>query len=613
MAVSDNLSQRAFDGLNWLFFSLSLVALAARLYIRVTVFRRLIAEDYLMLATLCLLVADEALGQRFSSTIYYFMGVSSGTTPFPATVDALVKFLNEAGAMLKALGSAIIFFIAALFVIKANFMLFFRRLGHRTSNLFMPLWWAAFAVVMACGVVSLCMGVTTFRCLFNGLSYTLTQCETSAEQNRYFTYFRVTVALDIITDAIIIAFPIWILWGVRITTRKKVALGAIFSLVGLTIVATILRGAILTSVFEQSAAGSTINIPWIWFWFHIELCISVIVACLVSFRSLFMHNREQASSAAARRAAAMRRRSGYNQYIGPSGGGGVGGNANSSQRTPRQSGNASRRNLAGGLYYGRGSGGLGVGARHGGAGMRDQWKFLQDSVFDACRTLEGVDVDVDGSTLVDERELTEQSPVTRTGGGDGGGGGGGAGGLQHQQQQRQEHVDLEAALDHRHGHAQAHSATNREGGHAAQDSVDSTLGSRGGIAVDGGEGLGRSPSIDSLLVVDVDENENDQAQEHRIEDREPPRGHVRQSGGGGGDGGGRGSVRRSQRRDSQQRRITFRRMGRSMANEEEEGGGGGGGGTLRRQLSIDSLYRPSSELTVSSVSTSDERRPPSRE
>lgn len=54
--------------------------------------------------------------------------------------------------------------------------------------------------------------------------------------------------------------------------RKKLALGAIFSLVGFTIVATVLRGALLSEVFTATTAGKTFNIPWVWFWFHIEFC-----------------------------------------------------------------------------------------------------------------------------------------------------------------------------------------------------------------------------------------------------------------------------------------------------------------------------------------------------
>lgn len=95
----------------------------------------------------------------------------------------------------EALGSAIVFFLVALYVVKANFMFFFRRLGSRGMPRFNIIWWISFAVVMACGVVSLCLGVPTFRCLFNGIVYTLEHCETASDQTIYFTYFRVTVAL----------------------------------------------------------------------------------------------------------------------------------------------------------------------------------------------------------------------------------------------------------------------------------------------------------------------------------------------------------------------------------------------------------------------------------
>lgn len=78
---------------------------------------------------------------------------------------------------------------------------------------------------------------------------------------------------NLVTRPIVIGFPIWLLWGVRISFRKKLALGAIFSLVGFTIAATILRGALLSEVFQTTVNNSsTFNIPWVWFWFNIELC-----------------------------------------------------------------------------------------------------------------------------------------------------------------------------------------------------------------------------------------------------------------------------------------------------------------------------------------------------
>lgn len=59
-----------------------------------------------------------------------------------------------------------------------------------------------FVVVIICGIISVCIGVTTFKCLFSGLAYTFATCETTPYENAFYLYFRVSVALDIITDAL---------------------------------------------------------------------------------------------------------------------------------------------------------------------------------------------------------------------------------------------------------------------------------------------------------------------------------------------------------------------------------------------------------------------------
>lgn len=256
-----------------------------------------------MLATLCLITGVQSLAQRFSYEIYRLMGWVNDPSTVP--ISGLFDFLSDTEAMLKAAGSSIILFIVGFYCIKVNFLLFFYRLGNRVGRVFWVVWWVVFVIVLACGIASVTMGVPTFECLFGNIEYTLTTCQTHGYENKFFTYFRVSVALDIFTDALseshyltnhfpvhwgtgmflqktgtnfmvpyapVIGFPVWILWGVRISLRKKLALGAIFSLVGFTIVATVLRGALLSEVFTATTAGKTFNIPWVWFWFHIEFC-----------------------------------------------------------------------------------------------------------------------------------------------------------------------------------------------------------------------------------------------------------------------------------------------------------------------------------------------------
>ncbi|KUI64270.1 hypothetical protein VM1G_11073 [Cytospora mali] len=380
-ATSSQLSQSDFLGINWFLFALCFVAFVSRIYIRWVCFRRLLAEDFLMLAAMLLLTGIEALSQYYAGFIYHLMAYVNGT----ATIGP--DFVTNTEGMLKSCGPAIIMFLIGFYFIKVNFLLFFYRLGNRAARIFRIVWWVVFGIVLVCGIASVTMGVSTFKCLFGGIFYTFTTCETVEYENKFFTYFRASVALDIFTDALIIGFLVWILWGVRISLRKKIALGAIFSLVGFTVVATILRGALLSEVFEQTEeGGKTFNIPWVWFWFHVELCIAFIVACLVSFRSLFVH-REQQPSAALRAAAMQRRRSHYHPYpaaVGDSG-------------TLQGSGNGSRKTLV---------------------GFRARISLFQDSVLDTCRTLEGVfDDEV---TLVDMPELSGRSDLGAVAGQDGG-------------------------------------------------------------------------------------------------------------------------------------------------------------------------------------------------
>lgn len=111
-------------------------------------------------------------------------------------------FATDLENVLNACGSAIVLFLAGFYAIKANFLLFFWRLGNRAGRWFRILWWITFGVVLSCGVVSITVCIPTFKCLFGGITYTLTTCNTLEYQDIFFTDFRISVALDIFTDAL---------------------------------------------------------------------------------------------------------------------------------------------------------------------------------------------------------------------------------------------------------------------------------------------------------------------------------------------------------------------------------------------------------------------------
>lgn len=74
---------------------------------------------------------------------------------------------------------------------------------------------------------------------------------------------------------IVLCFPIFILWKVKITLRKKLLLSTVFGLVGFTIAVTIVRGSIFGGVYKSidSTGTNEINISWITFWFYVELTV----------------------------------------------------------------------------------------------------------------------------------------------------------------------------------------------------------------------------------------------------------------------------------------------------------------------------------------------------
>lgn len=153
-----------------------------------------------MLATLCIITGIQSCAQTFSDDIYRLMGWVNNPSTVPYT--ELYQFLRNTESMLKSAGSCIILFIFGFYCIKVNFLLFFYRLGNRVGRVFWIVWWIVFVVVLACGIASITMGVPTFQCLFGSITYTLTTCQTHGYENTFFTYFRVSVALDIFTDAL---------------------------------------------------------------------------------------------------------------------------------------------------------------------------------------------------------------------------------------------------------------------------------------------------------------------------------------------------------------------------------------------------------------------------
>lgn len=66
---------------------------------------------------------------------------------------------------------------------------------------------------------------------------------------------------------IVLSIPILILWEVRLPLRKKLVLGAVFSVIVITIAVSTIR------VVVNRSSDTNFEVTWLYFWSFVELSI----------------------------------------------------------------------------------------------------------------------------------------------------------------------------------------------------------------------------------------------------------------------------------------------------------------------------------------------------
>ncbi|KEY71791.1 hypothetical protein S7711_06543 [Stachybotrys chartarum IBT 7711] len=279
----DDIPRHVFYVLNWVFFAICTLAFAIRIYIRIACFRRLLLEDYIMIVALILHNAEAVLIQLFVGYAYDLEQLQEGK---PVALSP--NFFSQVEKSFVSVGTSISLTIVGVLLVKLNFLLFFRCLGSHI-RWFAFLWWAT--LVLTVGTAAAQIGMQDFQCFFGGIELILGgRCATIAVMDRIFFNAIFSAVVDALTDLLIICFPVAILWRSRIDMRKKIALTFIFCLVSLTMAITIIRGSIFHDVYDPSSdRGRMQSVTFTWFWFYCEFTVAFIIACLVSFRTLFLH------------------------------------------------------------------------------------------------------------------------------------------------------------------------------------------------------------------------------------------------------------------------------------------------------------------------------------
>ena len=152
-----------FQGVAWGGVALSGLLFVGRIYARAVSFRRLYADDVLVLVAWIMFLSSTVIWQIFKEDLYENLNVSSGALyPPPKT------FASDTEDYLKASVAVIVFFYSSLWFVKFSFLVFFRRLGHRVRGQNI-LWWVVAGITVASWLASL--GTLEYSCLTGSFEY----------------------------------------------------------------------------------------------------------------------------------------------------------------------------------------------------------------------------------------------------------------------------------------------------------------------------------------------------------------------------------------------------------------------------------------------------------
>ncbi|KNG86927.1 hypothetical protein ANOM_005366 [Aspergillus nomiae NRRL 13137] len=271
-------SKGAFLGVLWAFTATDTIFVLFRIFVRIAFFRRLFVDDFFVLLAWAIMLTNAIIWQIQGQVLYKLYAISAGQESYtPAVLPMFESFMRYIAPMT-------IMFYSGLWAIKFSFMSFFFRLDSKVKS--HRIWWYVVLVVIG-GVYVASVADVDYRCSLGGIEFIITKCSDLDHVHYQNRTFWANCVGDIVTDILILSIPILILWNTRISLRKKLILFGIFSATILVMAVAIIR------VVVNNSLNSSVDIGWLYFWSFVEMGTGIIIACIASFRQLFVSSQNQ--------------------------------------------------------------------------------------------------------------------------------------------------------------------------------------------------------------------------------------------------------------------------------------------------------------------------------
>ncbi|KAH7068017.1 hypothetical protein BKA63DRAFT_104029 [Paraphoma chrysanthemicola] len=183
------------------------------------------------------------------------------------------------------------FFWLVLWTVKLSFLMLYRRLIEGLHNIYIKLWWASVVIWFLSLIGSLTSHLTA--CSSMRAWFTPGACQTPRDIRSQIASLYFTYAVDVLTDLMIMALPIRIIWNLKMPQTQKFGITGLFGIGIILIAVATLRVAQIGGKAQSSSQPSA---SWLALWGVIETSIAVIIGCCPAFVTLIRNHTTPAVS-----------------------------------------------------------------------------------------------------------------------------------------------------------------------------------------------------------------------------------------------------------------------------------------------------------------------------
>ncbi|KAL3473280.1 hypothetical protein BJX99DRAFT_233952 [Aspergillus californicus] len=265
MSASTQLSERGLLAVTWTGAALGILFTGFRLAIRLIRLKRLLLDDYFVLLAVFFLVSNAILQTLQAPHLYHMvLTPQDGDIAHHSVIYVHYMFV------------IIALFWSVLWCVKAAFLAVFWTLTDHLPHY--RRWWWGITVFSFLAYVG-CWLASALNCHPPSDYFKFGKCSKPIDQRGSVISISYSTAVDILTDLMIMAFALRIVWSTTISFRQKLGLVVVFMLGAIIIAFAIVRAVNILGRAYTDAVGLAV-------WGIAESSISVIVGCLPPFKTL---------------------------------------------------------------------------------------------------------------------------------------------------------------------------------------------------------------------------------------------------------------------------------------------------------------------------------------